>query len=168
MGSECGLNYSLQAVFIGHLRHCNSSYSYFLTFYFLQKLMQKFSKTLSSSQPSAKELSMAINGYGKLSEVWLRLFATTRLHLQVFRYYNIVYYTDSIGFREVEMNKTPDPILSFFDEMYTVRNWFHILDGSVLFQNELKPFYWLEITLVRKLTNRMASFHFRTIRNRHV
>ncbi|XP_066926586.1 DNA-dependent protein kinase catalytic subunit-like [Clytia hemisphaerica] len=30
--------------------------------------MQKFSKTLSSSQPSAKELSMAINGYGKLSE----------------------------------------------------------------------------------------------------
>ena len=27
-------------------------------------------------------------------------------------------------------------------------------DVSVLFGNEMKPFYWLEMTLVRKLTNR--------------
>ena len=30
-------------------------------------------------------------------------------------------------------------------------------DGSILFRNEVKPFYWLEMTLVRKLINRMAS-----------
>ena len=39
--------------------------------------------------------------------------------------------------------------------------------GSALFRNEIKPFYWLDMTLVRKSTNRMASFHFGRIRNRH-
>ena len=29
-------------------------------------------------------------------------------------------------------------------------------DSSVSFRNEMKPFYWLEMTLVRKLTNKMA------------
>ena len=41
-------------------------------------------------------------------------------------------------------------------------------DGSVLFRNEMKLFYRLKMTLVGKLTNRMASFHFGTIRNSHV
>ena len=40
--------------------------------------------------------------------------------------------------------------------------------GSVLFRNEMKLLYWLEVTLVRKFNNRTASFHFGTIRNRHV
>ena len=34
-------------------------------------------------------------------------------------------------------------------------------DGSILLKNETKPFYWLEMTLVQKLTNRIASFRFR-------
>ena len=33
-------------------------------------------------------------------------------------------------------------------------------DVSTLFRNEMKPFYWFEMTLARKLTNRMDSFHF--------
>ena len=37
--------------------------------------------------------------------------------------------------------------------------------GSVLFRHEMKSFYWSEMTLVRKLTNKMASFRFVTIRN---
>ena len=41
-------------------------------------------------------------------------------------------------------------------------------DRPVLFRNKMKLFYWLEMTLVRKLTNRMASFLFGTIRNRHI
>ena len=36
-------------------------------------------------------------------------------------------------------------------------------DGSVLFRNEMKPFYWLEMTLVQKLTNESASFHLNEI-----
>ena len=39
---------------------------------------------------------------------------------------------------------------------------------SILFRNEMKVIYWLETTLVRKLTNRMAPFHFGTIQNRKV
>ena len=38
-------------------------------------------------------------------------------------------------------------------------------DGSVLFRNEMKLFYWLEMMVVRKLTNRIR---FAIIRNRHV
>ena len=33
-----------------------------------------------------------------------------------------------------------------------------VRDGSLSFRKQMKPFYWLEMTLVRKLTNRMASF----------
>ena len=43
-----------------------------------------------------------------------------------------------------------------------------VRDGSVLFRKEVKTFYWLEMTLARKLTNRMALFHFGTVWNRHV
>ena len=41
-------------------------------------------------------------------------------------------------------------------------------NGSVLFRNEMKPFYWLEMKSIRKLTNRMVSFNFWTIWNRHM
>ena len=37
--------------------------------------------------------------------------------------------------------------------------------GSASFRNEMKPFYWLEMTLVQKLANRIALFRFETIRN---
>ena len=41
-------------------------------------------------------------------------------------------------------------------------------DGSVLFRNGMKPFYWLVFGLTSFLTNRMALFRFGTIQNRHV
>ena len=41
-------------------------------------------------------------------------------------------------------------------------------DGSVLFRNEMKPFYWSIFWLTSFLTNRMASFRFGTIWNRNV